>query len=394
MNPARRGGRIYGVDRRTKSTRVNPRMVVVAMSMALFEQIPAAARSDHPRVSASGAPSAGVPDACRELGRVSWARGFGRGADRARLENKPILILFQEVPGCATCVGYGQRVLSHPLVVEAIESLFVPVAIYNNGGGADAATLQKFGEPAWNNPVVRIVTVEGVDLAPRLADDFSAGGLLSAMSSALRKLNRPIPPYLQLLADEYGADKIERGTFAMACFWAGEGRLGALPGVISTRPGFSGGHEVVEVAFNPKTLPYDKLVHAAKSQGCALRVFAENDSQRNIASVIVGRAAVSSAGAVRPDGEPKYYLSHTPLKFVPLSATQASRVNAAIGAGINPEKFLSPRQVDLWAAVRRYPNAGWKNMIGAPDMTRAWDDVMQIAAWALTEKEKRVSILR
>ncbi|MBI4178437.1 thioredoxin family protein [bacterium] len=365
------------MDGRAKWTRVYPWMAAVAaMSMALCEQIPAVA--DHPR----------------ELGRVSWERDFGRGADRARSEKKPILMLFQEVPGCATCVGYGQMVLSHPLVVEAIESLFVPVAIYNNGGGEDAATLKKFREPAWNNPVVRIVSTEGSEIAPRLAGDYSIRGLLSAMSTALRKLNRPIPPYLQLLAEEYGAARTERGTFAMACFWAGEGRLGSLPGVLSTRPGFSGGHEVVEVVFNPGTIPYDKLVSAAKSQGCALRVFAENDGQRQIASEIVGRGAVEPAGTVRPDAEPKYYLSQTPLKFVPLSATQSARVNAAIGMGLNPDRFLSPRQIDLWAVVQRYPNAGWKSKIGAPDIARAWDEVMQIAARALTGKEKQVSILR
>lgn len=330
----------------------------------------------------------------QELGKVSWVRDFKSAAETARATGNPMLVLFQEIPGCATCIGYGQHALSHPLVVEAIESLFVPVAIYNNGKGEDAATLQKFGEPAWNNPVVRIVSTDGTELAPRLAEDFSIRGLLSAMVSAILKLGRPIPMYLQLLAEEYGADKIERGTFAMACFWAGEGRLGALPGVISTRPGFSGGHEVVEVAFDPMTLPYDNLVRAAKSQGCALRVFAENDSQRKIASEIVGRDAVASAGTVRPDGEPKYYLSQTPLKFVPLSATQASRVNAAIWMGINPEQFLSPRQIDLWAAVRRYPNAGWKNMIDASDLTRAWDEAAQIASRNVADKKMQAGGFR
>ena len=47
------------------------------------------------------------------------------------------MLLFQEVPGCSTCRNYGHNVLSHPLMVEAIESLFVPLAIFNNKEGKE-----------------------------------------------------------------------------------------------------------------------------------------------------------------------------------------------------------------------------------------------------------------
>ncbi|MFQ5412141.1 MAG: hypothetical protein ACE5EC_07575, partial [Phycisphaerae bacterium] len=38
----------------------------------------------------------------KELGRIDWQRGFDAAARRARAEHKPLLILFQEVPGCST----------------------------------------------------------------------------------------------------------------------------------------------------------------------------------------------------------------------------------------------------------------------------------------------------
>ena len=80
-----------------------------------------------------------------ELGQVNWLRDFDSAIKQAKNQDKPIFILFQEVPGCATCRNYGQNVLSHPLIVEAIESLFVPLAIYNNKRGKDAEVLRYYG---------------------------------------------------------------------------------------------------------------------------------------------------------------------------------------------------------------------------------------------------------
>jgi len=38
-----------------------------------------------------------------ELGKVSWMRNFDEGILKSKKENKPIFLLFQEVPGCSTC---------------------------------------------------------------------------------------------------------------------------------------------------------------------------------------------------------------------------------------------------------------------------------------------------
>jgi hypothetical protein len=77
-----------------------------------------------------------------ELGTVSWHRDYNSAITLSKEESKPVLILFQEVPGCMTCRNYGQNVLSNPLMVDAIEHLFIPLAIYNNKKGADATVLQ------------------------------------------------------------------------------------------------------------------------------------------------------------------------------------------------------------------------------------------------------------
>jgi Thioredoxin-like/Peptide methionine sulfoxide reductase len=184
-----------------------------------------------------------------ELGKVNWLRNFDEAVKQSQQQNKPLLVLFQEVPGCSTASGYGKNVLSQPLIVEAVESLFVPLAIYNNIGRHDSTVLTSFGEPSWNNPVIRIMTPDRKELAPRLSGDYSQLGIVNSMIRALENNNQTVPDYLRLLKRELSAraSGTEKALFAMSCFWSGEEALGRIEGVVSTNPGFIKGHEAVEV---------------------------------------------------------------------------------------------------------------------------------------------------
>ena len=315
----------------------------------------------------------------RELGSVGWLRGYGNAARQARAQGKDLLILFQEVPGCATCVGYGQEVLSHPLIVEAVEHEFVPLAVYNNIGGEDKATLEKFGEPSWNNPVVRIVTADGTERAPRLNGDYSQTGIVASMVTALRNAGKPVPEYLRLLKSELDMQShhLETATFAMYCFWTGEAELGRLEGVASTRAGYLNGKEVVEVVYDPSVLPYDKLVREAGHRECATTVFSRNAKQQAIAAGIVDDAVLTTE-AIRPDREPKYYRSKTLLRFVPMTELQSARVNSAIASGNDPGMYLSPGQRRMLEYIKSHPSKEWKNLIGIDDLRRPWDEVVAL----------------
>ena len=171
-----------------------------------------------------------APDQPEELGKVHWLRNYNEAVALAIKKDKPILILFQEVPGCLTCRNYGNNILSHPLIVEAIETLFVPLAIYNNKRGEDAKVLQSFGEPSWNNPVVRIVNNERMELAPRLGGDYSQLGIVNAMINALTVTGQVVPNYLNLLVEEFRATQggLETATVGMYCFWTGEKEIGVF----------------------------------------------------------------------------------------------------------------------------------------------------------------------
>lgn len=308
-----------------------------------------------------------------ELGKVSWLRDFDKGLERAALEDKPVFLLFQEVPGCATCRNYGAEVLSHPLIVEAIETLFVPVAIFNNKGGKDAEVLRYYNEPSWNNPVVRIVDYDRLDIIPRVSGNYSQLGVAQAMVFALERRGRAIPAYLQLLYEELLARQqgTETTTLSMYCFWTGEKMLGQLDGVIATEAGFMDGHEVVQVTYNPRAISFEDVVKAGRQSKCADRVYAHNEAQKAAAAAMLGQGQTGARSAFRSDREPKYYLSKTHYRFVPMFSLQAARANALIGQGKSPEGVLSPRQVELAKQAKAHPLGKWESAIGK-DMVAAW----------------------
>ena len=291
-----------------------------------------------------------------ELGRVAWLRDLQEGQKEAAKTGRPMLILFQEVPGCANCTRYGNVTLSHPLVVEAIETFFVPVCIYNNKGGKDGEALKKFNEPSWNNPVVRIVDKDYKDVVLRMDNFRSSSQLVTGMRLALEKQGKIVPQYMELLEEELLAREsgLETLTFSMYCFWSGEKAFGNIKGVIETEPGFQDGKEVVRVQFSPKITNKAALEKASKP---------------------AGTTACAKNEGFRLDREPKYYLLQKDYRHIPMTTLQACRVNAALGEGQVPDQYLSTRQINRLKAIRNNPKKTYPNMIGRKDLVKAWDEV-------------------
>ena len=296
------------------------------------------------------------PDNPKELGFVNWIRNYDEAINHAKAENKSVLILFQEIPGCNTCVTYGQQILTNPLIVDAIQNLFIPLAIYNNRDGEDLKALERFNEPAWNNPVVRIISKDGSDAAKRVNGDYSIIGITEAMIEALNHSNRPVPLYLQLLNQEAisRTHDLKSAVFAMYCFWEGEANLGELNGVISTKPGFANGSESVEVRYDPSIISFDELKNIADKNKCS----------------------ITKSDKFKSDSEPKYYLSQTDLKYVPMTPMQAARINSAISNKKDPAKLLSPTQVELYDYIKHHTDRNWKNYIGTDNLQAAWQEVI------------------
>lgn len=304
-----------------------------------------------------------------ELGRIEWRRGFEEALAEAKASRRPMMVLFDEVPGCHTCQRFGTGPLSHPIVVDAAGE-FVAVAVYNNIDGPDKQALTRFKEPAWNNPVVRFLDSRGRDLTKRHADDYSTAGLLARMVEALEKAHKPVPEYLRLVAAEYNPRARETATFAMHCYWEGEAKFGLLDGVLATRIGMLDGSEVVELDFDPTALPYRRLVAQAKAFDCTNRVFARTDEQARIAKRITPGRVVRSDARVDASTTQQYNLANAPhYYYLPLTALQATKVNTAIAAAGTqyaqqagkPDDYLSPTQLALTkriaASLRQNPDA-------------------------------------
>jgi hypothetical protein len=280
-----------------------------------------------------------------ELGNVHWLRSYDDAIQKSKAESRPILILFQEIPGCQTCRSYGSDILTHPLLVEAIESEFIPLAIHNNKSGADGEVLKKYNEPSWNNPVVRVVDENGKDVVNRLNGNYSAAGLAAYITQAIIKSKGKAPAYLQLLADELTAQQkgTAKATYSMYCFWTGEALFGKVNGVVKTSAGFQTGKEAVVVEYDPALITISKLNEVAGHHQC---------------NAVTG-------GNFKADNTPKYYLSNSKYKTVPMTELQKCRVNSALADGLDPAEYLSPRQL---AYLEKTPVVNRVSM----ELTQAW----------------------
>jgi len=119
----------------------------------------------------------------------------------------------------------------------------------------------------------------------------------------------------QASGEAISISKTERAVFAGGCFWCMEGPFDKLPGVISSRSGYTSGHvknptyrqvsagrtghtEAVEIVFDPAKVSFDQLLRVfwknidpldAKGQFCdkgsqyRAGIFYQNESQQALA---------------------------------------------------------------------------------------------------------------
>lgn len=307
-----------------------------------------------------------------ELGKINWLRNYDKAVAKAEKTNKPIFILFQEVPGCSTCSKFGFGPLSDPFLVEAIEDNFIPLAIHNNKRGEDAVILKQFNEPSWNNPVVRIINTEGRDIAPRMANRWSPTDLLSTVISGIEKSSGEVPTYLTLrLKEVQGQENVKEANLAMYCFWTGEREISKIDGVLSTEAGFMHGKEVVKISYDADIVTLPTIVNEAAKSQCADAVFVEDEYDIAEVRRETNVKNIKKSGTYRKDGEVKYYLSKSDYRFIPMTQLQQAKVNAAIGSNKNPNQYLSPRQLIAHKYIANKNNKKWPSQINQ-EMEATW----------------------
>jgi hypothetical protein len=136
-----------------------------------------------------------------EVGDVRWGRDFDLALQKSTQAGKPVLVLFQEIPGCSGVQKFGREVLTNPLLVQAIEEEFIPLLVYNNrSSGMDRELMERYQEPSWNFQVIRFLDAQGQDVIPRKDRVWTTSGVADRMVKALVAVHRPVPDYLKKLA--------------------------------------------------------------------------------------------------------------------------------------------------------------------------------------------------
>ncbi len=289
-----------------------------------------------------------------ELGKVSWLRDYKTALSESKLKNKPVLLFFQEIPGCSTCVNFGRDVLSHPLMVEFIENEFVPLAIYNNIPGHDSEILALYNEPSWNNPVAHFVDDLGKDIIPKLENNYHPSSLYNKLIDVLNKVRNPIPKYAMLLGQDlkikYG--NLETTLYETPCFWSGETSLALHPAVKYTEAGWVDIAEVVKVYFDASQVSVTQLNNFAIEEG-----FFPIDSHEHY----------------KIDKSPQYYLSKSSFKSLPLSKAQRTQINVAIPYKKQPTQYLSPKQALMYQNILKGIDINSNNGNYKDDIENSWD---------------------
>ncbi|MEO1617212.1 MAG: VPGUxxT family thioredoxin-like (seleno)protein, type 2 [Planctomycetota bacterium] len=279
-----------------------------------------------------------------EIGTVRWSRDLDASLAASRASGKPVFLLFQEVPGCAGCQKFGREVLSHPLIVEAIEDEFHPVVVFNNrSSGPDKKLLEQFGERAWNYQVVRFLDADGNDIVKRKEGIWSLAGVAARMAETLEARDRSIPRYLQTLVSLGKTASHEQVAFAMHCFWTGEYRLGGIEGVIATEAGWLDGREVTLVRYDTSQLDLETLAQRAAKVRCADKIYTADG--RSLAGLRAGKLDKRYRTASAADQKRQIARWQTLAKVPGINAMQLTKLNAMapddMGSAL---EWLSPRQ--------------------------------------------------
>lgn len=293
----------------------------------------------------SGAPAQNNPV---EVGDVHWVRDYDGALQASRRSGKPIFLFFQEVPGCIGCQNFGQQVMTHPLLVEAVEDEFIPVLVYNNRlTGLDAELLKRFDEPSWNYQVIRFIDADQRDLIPRRDRVWDIGGVAVRMAAALEAVGRPVPYYLRALAIEHDTSNLKTAVFSMYCFWTGEYQLGSIDGVVSTEAGFYRGSEVTRVTYHRQLLDLERLIEKAAARKCAQSVYTDRTTVTAESRLKVNRFDPGGYRRAPPSDQKKqlqrWLADHADLRLTQL---QLTKLNALMPD--DPESaftWLSPRQL-------------------------------------------------
>jgi hypothetical protein len=298
---------------------------------------------------------------------------------------RPVLLVQAEIPGDADA---GSEIFSHPLIVEAADSLFTTVfnkdenyscSASRSASGKSRRTRVGFFDDSGNEIIQSLC-----------ADMLTRAGIAEAMIATLESCQQPVPKYLRLLYDEErGRIKpgpvglpvpcYHRAVFGMDDSTLGEVEFAGLEGVISTRAGFLTGQKIVEVIYDAGRLSFSSVIHYALKRKVGDIIYHQTNDERIAALMEIQRVKESSKvieflGTIQLDKDPKRALRKSPLRFVPLTYLQATRANrlAHLNRFDEAMHLLSPRQGLIFMQARKATaQKSFKDVVDVPILP-AW----------------------
>jgi len=142
--------------------------------------------------------------------------------------------------------------------------------------------------------------------------------------------------------------------------------------VLATESLWFGRTEGVRVTYDRERVRFTSLLEVATAKQCDLFVWTTTDAQLDAARRAVGERAQAYATReplqpARQDSEQQHYLHKSPLRFVPMTRPQATRVNAALRRGpAGASRWLSPAQRRWLELVKETPDKPWPVAQGVP----------------------------
>ena len=348
-----------------------------------------------------------------ELGFMQFAyNDIAEAGDYAARVDKPILALLTEIPSDE---DFCEEVLAHPLLVEAMTTLFVPVLIVQEvtpdtpvqrttAGRRCRARISLYAPTTLESLLDD--DAENSMSSSLYGDDLTCIGLIRAMIQALVKLEKPIPKYLETLRQEQVADTAVK-ILVLGARESGRAEVeyAGIPGVVAAKGSFLNGQRVCVITYDHQRVSYSVLLRHALQHSLCDSVYHKGNEERVAAQVEFSRFCATPSSTSLPvmlalsedsldvelkdDVNSKENLRQTALRMVPLTGMQAMLANRLIHQGRFNEAMhiLSPYQGQILMRVMQGAS-------GSPKQT-FYDlvDVPLLVAWRSVCEQKHPSTL-
>jgi hypothetical protein len=286
-------------------------------------------------------------------------------------------------------------VFLHPLILEAIETLFIPVAIIPNRVEGQQAlqlnvALVGFMDSSHKNLIEPICCKE-LSIRPILE---------TAMSYVLKKNEQPIPTFLADMMLSYSSDNKgfeRRAWFGFHDKVPASDEFCSIVGIQHWQfGGFASQADdpVVEIMYNYKETCYSSLLRQVLTllTSRQIVVYCQSNDERMAARVEINKLSglgkydrqiaivqVSKSIVFEPRIDNNCFtgIRQTPLRYVPMTEYQASKSNQLIvdGQYEKATALLSPRQVKILATAVSTCFKDFFDVVGYP-IIDAWMSTM------------------